>query len=100
MVGKGHKAGKVVLPPLARGALDGYLVQRGLPVTPSKWCPSAPLVGSLDDEGNGISDWRLWRVMKVFFTTAAGVVEESNPALAEKLPSCRKRLKASHRRRL
>ena len=40
VVGKGHKAGKVVLPPLARAALERYLVQRGLPVTPSKWRPS------------------------------------------------------------
>ena len=31
VVGKGHKAGKVVLPPLARAALDRYLVQRGCP---------------------------------------------------------------------
>ena len=33
VVGKGHK---VVLPPLARAGLDRYLMQRGLPVTPSK----------------------------------------------------------------
>jgi len=29
VVGKGHKVGKVVLPPLARAGLDRYLVQRG-----------------------------------------------------------------------
>jgi len=85
VVGKGHKAGKVVLPPLARVALDHYLVQRGLPVTPSKWRPSTPLIGSLGEDGSGISSWRLWRVMKRFFTTAAEVVEEGTPALAEKL---------------
>jgi site-specific recombinase XerD len=85
VVGKGSKAGKVVLPPLARAALDRYLVQRGLPVTPSKWRPSTSLVGSLDGEDDGISDWRLWRVLKDFFATAAGVVEEGSPALAEKL---------------
>jgi len=85
IVGKGHKAGKVVLPPLARAALDRYLVQRGLPVTPSKWRPSTPLVGSLGDDGNQISSWRLWRVMKRFFSTAADVVQEDTPALAEKL---------------
>jgi site-specific recombinase XerD len=67
VVGKGHKAGKVVLPPLARAALDRYLVQRGLPVTPSKWRPSTPLIGSLGEDGSGISSWRLWRVMKRFF---------------------------------
>ena len=85
VVGKGHKAGKVVLPPLARAALDRYLVQRGLPVTPSKWRPSTPLIGSLGDEASGISTWRLWRVMKRFFATAAEVVEDGSPALADKL---------------
>lgn len=84
VVGKGHKVGKVVLPPLARTGLDCYLVQRGLPVTPSKWRPSTTLIGSLGDEG-GITAWRLWRVMKQFFATAADVVEDRTPALAEKL---------------
>lgn len=85
VIGKGHKAGKVVLPPLARAALDRYLVQRGLPATPSKWRPSTPLIGSLGEDASGISSWRLWRVMKRFFTTAAEVVEEGTPTLAEKL---------------
>ena len=85
VVGKGHRAGKVVLPPLARAALDRYLVQRGVPVTPSKWRPSTPMLGSLGDDGDRISSWRLWRVMKRFFSTAADVVEEGTPALAEKL---------------
>ncbi|MCM0609534.1 MAG: tyrosine-type recombinase/integrase [Ideonella sp. WA131b] len=85
VVGKGHKAGKVVLPPLARAALDRYLVQRGLPVTPSKWRPSTSLIGSLGEDGSGISSWRLWRVLKRFFATAVEVVEEGSPALAEKL---------------
>jgi integrase len=31
LVGKGAKAGKVALPPLARGALDRHLVERRLP---------------------------------------------------------------------
>lgn len=85
VVGKGHKAGKVVLPPLARAALDRYLVQRGLPVTPSKWRPSTSLIGGLGEDGSGISSWRLWRVLKRFFATTAEVVEEGSPALAEKL---------------
>jgi len=84
VVGKGHKAGKVVLPPLARRALDRYLMERGLPVTQAQWRPSTPLIGSLDDEG-GITAWRLWRVMKRFFATAADVVGDGSPALAEKL---------------
>jgi site-specific recombinase XerD len=36
LTGKRAKAGKVVLPPLARFALDQYLVQRGLPVSPAR----------------------------------------------------------------
>jgi site-specific recombinase XerD len=86
VVGKGNKAGKVVLPPLARSALDRYLVQRGIAVTRSKWRPGTPLIGSLNGEG-GITAWRLWRVLKRFFATAAGVVEDSSPALADKLRS-------------
>jgi site-specific recombinase XerD len=85
VVGKGHKAGKVALPPLARAALDRYLVQRGLPVTPSKWRPSTPLIADLGEGDGGISSWRLWRVMKRFFANAADVVEGGSPALAEKL---------------
>lgn len=85
VIGKGHKRGKVVLPPLARGALDRYLVQQGLPASPSKWRPSTALIGSLGAEGSGISSWRLWRVLKRFFTTAAEVVAPGSPALADKL---------------
>jgi len=84
VVGKGRKTGKVVLPPLARAGLDRYLMQRGLPVTPSKWRPSTPLIGSLGDAG-GVTAWRLWRVMKRFFATAADVLEDGSPAFAEKL---------------
>ncbi len=85
VAGKGHNAGKVVLPPLARASLDRYLVQRGLPVNPSKWRPSTPLIGNLGDEAGGISSWRLWRIMKRFLATAAEVVEGGGPALADKL---------------
>jgi len=31
VTGKGRKAGRVMLPPLARAGLDRHLVQRGLP---------------------------------------------------------------------
>ena len=37
VVGKGSNPGKVALPPLARAALDWYLVQRRLPTTPMRW---------------------------------------------------------------
>jgi len=43
LIGKGSGAGRVALPPLARGALERYLHVRGLPVSPGLWNPSAPL---------------------------------------------------------
>jgi len=87
MVGKGSKPGKVSMPPLARGALDRYLLQRGLPTTPSKWRPETALVGSLSDESanGGISQARLWSIVKRFFRSAADVVQDASPKLAEKL---------------
>lgn len=86
LVGKGSKPGKVALPPLARSALQRYLVQRGLPTTPSMWIPTTKLIGSMDLENqSGISATRLWVVMKRFFETAAGEVAGESPALAEKL---------------
>jgi site-specific recombinase XerD len=84
VVGKGSKAGKVVLPGLARGVLDRHLAQRGLPVTPAKWNPATPLLGSLDGEA-GITPKRLWAIVKRFFATTADVLADTNPALAEKL---------------
>lgn len=64
LVDKGSKAGKVVLPPLARAALESYLVQRGVPTTPAQQNPNAHLIGSLDSRGeDGITVGRLWTVM-------------------------------------
>ncbi|OTP79045.1 Integrase [Caballeronia sordidicola] len=86
LVGKGSKPGKVALPPLARSALDQYLVQRQLPVTPQRWNPKTPLLASLgDDENAGITGARLWRVMRRFFLKTADALENNHPALAEKL---------------
>ena len=84
VIGKGAKAGKVALPPMAREALDRYLFQRGLPVTPEKWKPSTPIVGNLNGEGT-ITATRLWSIVKRFFATAASVVDERSPATADKL---------------
>jgi site-specific recombinase XerD len=86
LVGKGAKEGKVSLPPLARAALDQYLIQRGLPVSPSKWEPSTPLLARLgEDAGLGLTPNRLWSIVHRFFVTTAGVLEEQNPIIAEKL---------------
>lgn len=86
VVGKGSKAGKVALPPMAGAALDHYLMQRGLPTTRARWSRETPLVGGLDEDSlAGITAGRLWGVMRRFFETAAKVIETDSPATAEKL---------------
>ncbi|CAM2198507.1 Tyrosine-type recombinase/integrase (plasmid) [Paraburkholderia kururiensis] len=85
VAGKGSKRGKVALPPLARSALDQYLVQRRLPVTPERWRPATPLVASIAEDGAGIVSTRLWFVLKRFFVQAADSVQDERPAIAEKL---------------
>jgi site-specific recombinase XerD len=87
VVGKGSKAGKVALPPLARVALDHYLMQRGVPTTPAMWKPSTPLIADLQ-ASNGqdrITSTRLWNVTKRFFVTTAEAIEAESPKTAEKL---------------
>lgn len=86
LTGKGSKPGKVALPPLARSALDHYLAQRGLPVSPVRWEPGTALVGALDeDSSRGITGARLWHVMRRFFHQAASLMGVDHPALAGKL---------------
>ncbi|MGT2453995.1 phage integrase family protein [Cupriavidus basilensis] len=86
LVGKGAKAGKVALPPLARTALERYLVERGLPVTPARWDPNTPLIGGLgQDPASGITGTRLWGVLRRFFTQAADLIQADSPVVAEKL---------------
>lgn len=84
LVGKGAKTGKVVLPSLARDALDQYLLQRGLPVTPARWSPDTPLLGSLEEAG-GVTPPRLRQVLRRFFQTAADAIRADHPSLADKL---------------
>ena len=86
LIGKGCKTGTVALPPIARAALDRYLVQRRLPTTPALWNPAMPLLCSLEqDSAEGITAARLWAVLKRFFAQVAEVVQELSPATAEKL---------------
>ncbi|PMS34972.1 site-specific recombinase XerD [Trinickia symbiotica] len=86
VVGKGHRPGKVALPPLARTALDRYLVERRLPFTPRRWEPRTPLLASLDeDRATGITGARLWHIMRRFFRRAADVIGADYPVAAEKL---------------
>lgn len=86
LVGKGSRAGKVALPPLARAALDRYLTERGLPVSRARWNPKTSLIGGLGlDPDGGITGTRLWSVVRRFFEAAADVIEGDHAALAEKL---------------
>ncbi|MGC0018131.1 phage integrase family protein [Ralstonia pseudosolanacearum] len=85
LVGKGSRVGKVALPPLARAALDRYLVQRRLPITRVRWNPKTSLIGSLGlDSDGGITGARLWSVVRRFFETAADVIENDHVVLADK----------------
>ncbi len=85
-MGKGSKAGKVALPPLARSALNRYLSQRGLPTTPLLWKPDTPMIGDLrQGQTSGITDTRLRKLLGRFFQQAATLVEAENPSLADKL---------------
>lgn len=65
--------------------LDQYLVQRGLPVTPSHWNPAPPLVASIEEDGAGIETTRLWRVLRRFFVLVADAIQDERPGTAEKL---------------
>jgi integrase len=86
LVGKGQKAGKVALPPLARAALERWLVERGLPVSPERWAPATALISDLNDvDAQGSSTVRLWTVLKRFFETTATLIEGEKPAFAVKL---------------
>lgn len=86
LVGKGNKVAKVALPPLARAALDRYLMQRQLPLTRARWDPLTPLIGSIEpDTTASITPTRLWSILRRFFTKVADVIEAESPATAEKL---------------
>jgi site-specific recombinase XerD len=86
VVGKGRKLARVALPPLARTALDRHLVERQLPVTPSRWRPDTPLIASLADEDAArITSVRLWNVLRRFFAKTADIVEADSPVVAQKL---------------
>jgi len=85
VVGKGSKAGKVALPPLAWSTLSRYLAQRGLLTTPVRWDPNTPPLGSLEDSEGGITTARLWNIVRRFFDKAAETIGESSPAAVDKL---------------
>jgi site-specific recombinase XerD len=86
LVGKGSKAAKVALPAMARAALDHYLMHRKLPITPAKWNPRTPLIGSIEpDSTASVTTARLWSILRRFFLKVTDVIESDSPATAEKL---------------
>lgn len=86
LVGKGSRAGRVALPPLARTALDRYLVERGLPVTRARWHPGTPLIAGLGKHADtGITSTRLWHLVRRFFSLAADLLGNDHPGATEKL---------------
>ena len=85
VMGKGGREGDVAVPIAAMGALERFLVQRGLPATRSKWKPSTPLIPSLDRQEVGISTGRLRALLERFFAFAAERLEQFNAAAAHKL---------------
>ncbi len=85
VIGKGAKEGDVAIPLSALAALEFHLVERGLPVTRSRWDPATPLVPSLDEDGSGITSARLRVILQRFFVHTAERLEVSNPGTAERL---------------
>ncbi len=86
VVGKGSRSGLVTMPPLARSALDRYLVERSLPVTRNRWRPGTPLIDGLGRHaGAGITSTRLGHMLRQFFSRAAELIQSDHPAVAEKL---------------
>jgi site-specific recombinase XerD len=85
VLGKGHKAGSVSIPPQAALALDRYLVCRGISTSPKLWKRDTKLLGNLGEDDVGLTGARLWAIMKRFFRFAAGELESVDVALAEKL---------------
>ena len=85
VVGKGCKEGDVAVPLSAIGALERFLMQRGLPTTRSRWNPRTPLVPSLDQPEVGITTARMRTLLARFFRFAAVKLDAVNLAAGEKL---------------
>lgn len=85
--GKGGKEGSVVLPSLARMALNSYLRYRGLPVLRTQWPPAMPLIAGIAQDAGPIGTTRLWTVMKRYFEAVAEALATISPATAVKARS-------------
>jgi len=85
VTGKGSKEGEVAVPLAAMGALERFLMQRGLPTTRGRWNPKTPLLPSLEGAEVGIGAGRLRALMKRFFQFAERKMESVDRGLSSKL---------------
>ena len=85
LTGKGAKAGKVVLPPLARFALDQYLTQRGLLREPRTMDAGHAAARTSRRTRRHHRAPPARRAAPVLAGTAADAIEGDHPALAGKL---------------
>jgi site-specific recombinase XerD len=76
--GKGGKEGRVALPPLGLAALHSYLGSRGISPDPERWSTAISVVSELEGEA-GISQSRLWAVMRRLFETIASAALKLDP---------------------
>lgn len=86
LIGKGRRAARVAVPPLAMQALQTYLRQRRLPADPRRCNRSLPLVPALSpDDSVSVSGTRLRAVLKRFFRLVAEQMRATDSAAAHKL---------------
>lgn len=85
VVGKGNKAGRVVVPPTSSLALDRYLVARGLSTQEAAWPPTAPVISRLGPNEGTLTGARLWAMTRRFFRMAAAELDSVNRPLSERL---------------
>jgi site-specific recombinase XerD len=86
LTGKGSRAARVAMPPLAIRALQTYLQQRGLPVDPRRCSRNLLLVPALNgDRTVSISGTRLRAVLKRFFRLVGQQIATTDASAAHRL---------------
>ncbi|MFM0470451.1 tyrosine-type recombinase/integrase [Paraburkholderia strydomiana] len=86
VTGKGRRAARVAMPPLAVRAVQTYLEQRGLHTDLLHCSRNLPLVPALShDQKVSISGTRLRAVLKCFFRLVATQIHDTDSAAARKL---------------
>jgi len=100
VVGKGNKAGRVVVPPPTRLALDWRVVSQGLSSIDTNWPRNAPLISRLGRDEANLTGARLWAMTRRFFWQASAELASVNRPLSERLmqatPHCIRHPHATH----